>query len=109
VYHDVTSAWDDLLHTAEGIETGAWHLGRAVWRQFNRVLTYWVPHFAMTAWWWVTHPDQLALVLFWWTLHYLERFAWTAAQYLGEFALALVMRNLRRFLHLAEEILAAVL
>ena len=40
---------------------------------------------------------------------WLEREAWTAGQYLGEFTLSLVIHNVRRLAHLAETILVAIL
>jgi hypothetical protein len=109
LFHDVTAKWSELVQAAEELEAGAWMLGRSLWHQLARIVTYDIPHYAMTAWWWVTHQDQLASVLFWWILRYLEERAWTAAQYLGEFFTALALRNLRRFLHLMETILVAVL
>ncbi len=109
VFHDVTGAWDDLVHTAADIEEGAWHLGRSTWRKFNQIVTHLIPHYAMVAWWWVTNPDKLAETLFWWILRLLEHYAWEAGELLGEFFLALVLRNIRRFLHLIEAVLAAVI
>jgi hypothetical protein len=109
LFRNVTGAWDDLVTAARELESSAWHLGRALWHQLDRIITYWVPHFAMTAWWWVTHPDQLAHVLYWHTIRYLETYAWQTGRYLGEFATALVVANLRRFTLLVEDIIHAVL
>jgi hypothetical protein len=109
VFHAVTGAWDELTSAAAELENGAHQLGRSLWHKLSEIVGYWIPHFAFTAWWWVTHPDQLARTLLWYLVAALEREAWTAGQYLGEFGLALFTRNLRRFLHVLEHVFTAVL
>lgn len=109
VFHQVTTAWDTFWRAARELEAGAFRFARATYRRIEELLHYWIPHFAVTAWWWVTHPDQLASVLFWHLLRWAEVRAWTAGRYLGDFALAVITHQLRRVLWLAEHILAAVL
>jgi hypothetical protein len=75
-----------------------------VQRLYHLILTW-----AYVAWWWVTHLDALADALLLHLVGSLERSAWDVAGKLGRFALALVTRNLARFLQLAESIIAAVL
>ena len=109
IFGNVKSAWNELVTAAKDVATGAHILGSAVWNQLDKILTYYIPTFAMTAWWWVTNPDSLALVMLWHLLKWLEHYAWTAAQYLGEFAFALFLRNIKRFALLIETIITAVI
>lgn len=62
-----------------------------------------------TAFWWITHPADLAELLIFPLAASLEKHAWDLAAGLGKFTLALVVRNTRRLALLAEEIIAAVL
>lgn len=109
VSSDVTDAWRDLTANLDALAEAVRQAGLALYRHAEAVLRFWVPHFAVYAWWWVTHPDQLADSLFWYLIRWLEQRAWTVARYLGEFTLALVMHNMRRLALLAEDILHAVL
>lgn len=68
-----------------------------------------IPKYAMTAWWWVTHPDDLASVLFWHLVKWLEARAWEAGKYLGEFFLSLITHHVRRLALLVEDIVRAIL
>lgn len=81
----------------------------AVWVKFDEITSHFIPDWAYKAWWWVTHPAALAAMLLWHLVAALERNAFAAAQHLAEFALHLVLHNLRRLLHLAEAVLVAVL
>lgn len=105
----VKEAWGVLALAGGDLERAAQAFGESVWDRLAAVITHLIPRYAMTAWWWVTHPDQLARVLLWWVLHWLEQEAWTAGLYLGEFVLALIRRNVRRVALLAETIIHAVL
>lgn len=109
VFKDVLDAWTGLAKAWHDFDvlTGAWI--PEVVRLFTRILTYDIPHFAYTAWWWTTHPDQLASVLYWYLIGYLEERAWATAGYLGEFITALIARNLRRVALLIEDILHAII
>lgn len=62
-----------------------------------------------TAWYWVTHPDKFAVLLFWPIIGLLNANAWDAARVLGEFLTALFLHNLRKVAMLLEDILHAVL
>jgi hypothetical protein len=62
-----------------------------------------------TAWWYITHPASLAELLILPLADSLERHAWELAGKLGTFLLALVVKNLKHVLQLAEDILSAVL
>lgn len=109
IFGRVGSAWDELVNSARSVESMIHSYASSVWNVLDRILTYYIPTFAMTAWWWVTNPDALAQVLLWHLVKWLEVWAWSVAQYLGEFILALLVRNLRRVALLVETILAAVL
>jgi hypothetical protein len=109
VFHAVTSAWDEFWQACRELEAGAFRFARAAYRRIDELLRYWIPHFAITAWWWVTHPSELASVLFWHLIRWAEVRAWTAGRYLGNFVLAVIVHQLRRVLWLAEHVLAAVL
>jgi hypothetical protein len=105
----VSAAWDYLVHGAHDLELAVGQFGAAVWQKFDEVLHHWIPNWAWKAWWYISHPGALAHLLFWWLVHELEGQAFAVVQYLGEFTVHLVMRNLRKLLHLAEAILAAAL
>jgi hypothetical protein len=105
----VSAAWDFMVHGARDLELSVGAFGASVWEKFDQVIHHMIPNWAWKAWWYITHPGALAKLLLWPLLGELESVAFTAAGYLGEFAVHLVMRNLRKLLHLAEAILAAVL
>lgn len=109
VFGRVTGAWGDLERAVEAGALAADHWALAVFRQLHQIITYDIPVFARTAWWWVTHPGQLARMMFWDLLRLLENNAWTAAHYLGTFAVSLILRNPRRIARAAEAVLAAIL
>lgn len=109
IFGNVKGAWVSLVDAYHDIVTGVHTFVSAVWNELNLIITYYIPTYAFTAWWWVTHLDDLALVLLWHVLKWLEHYAWTAALYLGEFILALIVRNIRRIMLLAETIVTAVL
>lgn len=62
-----------------------------------------------TAWWWVTHLQDLADAMIVNIATSLEKNAWALAKMLGEFALNLVRAHLKEFIQLAEDIITAVL
>jgi hypothetical protein len=62
-----------------------------------------------TAWWWITHPAQLADRLLDYLVASLERNSWRVAGTLGTFASHLIFRNIRRLAALAEDVIAAIL
>lgn len=109
LFGNVSRAWDDMVHGARDLEVSALAFAASCWMKFSEITDHFIPDWAYKAWWWVTHPEALAAMLLWHLVAALERNAFAAAQYLGEFALHLVLRSLRRLLHLAEAVLAAVL
>jgi hypothetical protein len=109
VFSDVTSAWHDLEATSHDLELGAWMLSGSVYRKLAELITHYIPRYAMTAWWWVTHPQELVSVLGWYLAAWLEQHAWDVGRYLGEFVTSLITHNMRRVAGLLETILAAVL
>jgi hypothetical protein len=108
VFHEVTSAWDTFRHSTAEFADGLAHFAAAVTHQLTRIITYYIPHYAIYAWWWITHPEQLAKRLFWHLINVLEANAWKAAERLSVFALQLVRRNVRHLVALAEDIFTAV-
>lgn len=62
-----------------------------------------------TAWWWITHLDKLADAMIFHIAASLEKNAWQLADQLGQFVLALLLRNAKRVLQLLESIVSAVL
>ena len=109
IFGAVKGAWNELATQVANLATLTHGWVSEVWKTFDLIITYYIPKYAMEAWWWVTTPLALSEVLLYYVLHWLEQEAWTVAQYLGEFALALVLRELKRFLLLAEAIVAAIL
>lgn len=61
------------------------------------------------AWWWITHPAELATALLDYLIAAAETAFWRIAAPVGEFALRIVVANLQRFVQLIETIIAAVL
>lgn len=109
VFGRVTAAWHDFYLGCGVLEAAIAAHAKATWGALDHLIGYVIPHYAMTAWWWVTNPHELARVLLFHLLSWLEHYAETAATYLGEFALHLLRTQLRRWLHVAETIIAAVL
>jgi len=69
----------------------------------------WITKRGELVFYYITHPDKLAALLFDSILALLEREAWAVGSKLGKFFLSLVTHNLRRFILLLEDILMAVL
>lgn len=109
VFTDVTRQWTDMVNDARDFATSLVVHAVQVWKTLHEILTYWIPHYAFTAWWWVTHPASLVSILGWHIVRWLEDHAWEAAHWLGGFVTALVLRNTRTVAHLAESIISAVL
>ena len=109
VFGNVTGAWGDLAQWFESLPAALAHLNTWLYAHLRQLVTHDIPVYAQGAYWWVTHPGDLANLLFWHLVRSLENQAWTAAEYLGEFIVALIARNALRVARLAETILAAVL
>lgn len=105
IEHVAKLAW----HWVEGAKNWVIH---HVWRPLEHLANYvWhiLTHWAHTAWWAVTHPAKLADVLFWDLVHLVQRYVWRLARQLGQWVTELVLANVMRFVHLVEDILAAVI
>jgi hypothetical protein len=84
------------------------HIWEPLWRwaQFLfRLIRAW----AWVAFWWITHLASLAEAMVFHIAAAIERHAWQLAGLLGRFFLALLIRNLARFVRTVEAIIAAVL
>lgn len=79
-----------------------------IWRGLSPIVN-WVTHEGATAWYYFTHLDDFAELLFWYLIHKLEKYAWDAARLLGQFFLALIVANLVQFITLIEDVINAVL
>lgn len=86
----VTHIWDPL-----------WHWVQFLWGR--------VKAWAWVAFWWVTHLASLAEAMIFHIAAAVERHAWELAGLLGRFFLALLIRNLARFVKIVEQIIAAVI
>lgn len=106
---NVTGAWHELAIALDALRAGHFEFTTALEGILGQIVGHWIPKYAITAWWWITHPDQLAEQLSLYVVKWLEREAWTIAPYLGKFLLALVVRNVKRWLPILESILAAIL
>lgn len=109
LFGNVGGAWDDFTRAAAELAHAAETFGSRSWHQFWLILHYLIPKYAFTAWWWVTHPDDLANHLFWYMVRWLERRAFTVGRYLGGFLLAMLVHNVHRVLSWAEDVIDAVL
>lgn len=69
----------------------------------------WIHDRGEVLWFYITHPDKLASLIFDALIALLERTAWDVGGKLGKFFLALIIHNLRHFVSLIEDILMAVL
>lgn len=108
VFHQVTSAWDSLASSTAAFSRDLAGFADVVFHQLWRVITYYIPHYAIYAWWWITHPEQLAERLFWYIVKALERHAWAATQVMGKFVLNLIHHNVRHLAAVMEDIITAV-
>lgn len=72
-------------------------------------LVSWITGIGSTMWHYFTHLADFADLLFWFLVAALESRAWDVADKLGEFLLALIIRNLGRFARLLETIIDAVI
>lgn len=127
----ITRVWNDLLRLLRAVEAWAWREIRAVEQLAVRLVDdvrqwayrdIWLPltaaadwlrthliQWGYTAWWYVTHPAQLAALLGDPLVDWLEANSWSVARRLGSFTLALVLHNTRRLASTVEDIVAAIL
>lgn len=104
---------DDLYHwtlvTFDATRKWAIH---EIWDPLFKSLTtawHWLTHEGATMWHYFTHLPDFAELLFAHLIASLEKHAWDAGKLLGEFFLALIVRNLMRFVTLMEDIVDAIL
>jgi hypothetical protein len=113
IYGDLVRALDSLRKLAWSWILDLWrNVLRFVWdplKRFADLIWHDLLKWGWTAWWWITHPEELAGFLFWHIIHWLEFYAWEAGKRLGTFGLSLVRHNLHRFLILVEDVISAVL
>lgn len=113
VYKDLQAAAAFLQHliasTARAIYK--WAL-TSIWKplhDFAAMLWDNLKKWGFTAWWWITHLPSLAEAMIMHIVTSIERHAWEIAGMLGKFFLSLIVRNLKRFATLLEDIITAVL
>lgn len=83
-----------------------------IYRPLLRSLTiawHWILHEGAVVWFYISHPDKLAALIFWHLIDFLEANAWRAATRLGRFGLALLRANARRVAATLEDIADAIL
>jgi phage-related protein len=94
-----------FLHWIPGIISWVtrvvWALAKEAWD--------WITHEGATIWHYITHPADLVDLIWEAFLAKLEATAWDTADYLGKFAIALVWKNIDKFLALIEDVLDAIL
>lgn len=106
---NVSDAWHELAVAFDVLRGVHFDWSGDLLGVLERIILHWIPRYAITAWWWLTHPLELGRILVLYVVHWLEQEAWTIAPYLGKFTLALIVRNIRRILPLVEAIVTAVL
>lgn len=131
IFGDVRGAWKDLVGSFEGI----WHalddFGDEVAHAFGLIFRHWIPGIikwvtvtvwalAKKAWDWIaqegaiiwgyiSHPGTL-VTLIWDSLWAnVEADAWDLGDKLGSFAVALIWKNIDKFITLLEDVLDAIL
>lgn len=109
VFTDVTRQWSAAVNDFRDFARFIDEHAHSVYESLRHILTYWIPRYAFTAWWWVTHPASLVQILGWHLVRWMEDNAWDVAHWLGGFAVSLVLRNPRRFARAVEQIIAAIL
>lgn len=109
VSNNVADAWHEFATGLDVLRGTHFSFTADLLGVLERIVLHWIPRYAVTAWWWVTHPEQLARQLVLYVVHWLEREAWTIAPYLGRFLLALLVRNVGRVARLTEAIVSAIL
>lgn len=130
IFGDVRGAWKDFVGTCEAIYHALDHFGAETAHAFGLLFRHWIPgiiHWvtvtvyalAKDAWRWITHEGALVygyithpgrlVELIWDSLWAnVESHAWDLAGDLGKFAVALIWRNLDKFLVLIEDIFDAI-
>jgi hypothetical protein len=68
----------------------------------------WLRHEGAILWYYITHPAELVAYIYDDIILRIEKLAWSTAEKLGEFFLALIIKNLKTLLHVIEDIVDAV-
>jgi hypothetical protein len=113
IYNTAAGWFNSALRYAENLVNGAinWVLAN-IWNPLWRDITTawdWLTSKGETLWYYITHPDALATLIFDSLLTLLEQQAWAVADRLGKFFAALIIKNLTQFVTLVEDILNAIL
>jgi hypothetical protein len=99
---------DVLLRIAAGLQwviTAVWDPLKSYADQIYKDLLKW----GYTAWYYITHPDQLASLLLGYLIAAAENTFFTIAGPAGRFILGVLLHQSQKFIALLEEIIAAVL
>jgi hypothetical protein len=126
----VITAWDDFYTRVKNFITGIGHFIVAVddaftylwhvwWKKVWAYITvhiikpllsavHWVEHEGLTIWHYITHPADLVDLIFDPLVTKIEAEAWSLGDKLGKFFLSLMVKNLKRFLTLMEDVLDAL-
>jgi phage-related protein len=100
--HDIVVTANDIRHwVVTDIWNPIWHILTQAWD--------WITHEGATVWHYISHPANLVDLLWNDLIAKLETEAWNVAGKLGRFALSLVVRNLKTFVLLVEDIIDAIL
>lgn len=108
VFGQVTRGWAGFARASTLNQIAQGGLLDSLYHALHQLITHDIPAWARTAWWWVTNPHALSLMLFWYIIRLLEDNAWAVAGFLGQFILALIARNARRVALLVEHIVTAI-
>lgn len=126
IVRQITRIVNDILSLANRLATDVINLTKRIVHDVAAALQWVIVHVYdplardfLRAWNWITtrgeevfyyisHPDKLAALIFDNLLALLEREAWSVGNKLGSFFLSLVIHNLQRFVTLLEDILMAV-
>jgi hypothetical protein len=131
IFGKVGTAWGVFTHDVAAIAAVLDHFGNSVVAFFYHIWRVWIPALGRwitrtildpllgvlrwlrnqgeTMWHYFTHPEQFATLLAEPLIIWLEKNAWAVAGKLSSFFLSLFLRNMRKFLALAEDIIHAVL
>lgn len=102
LYAFIEQVWDDITAwVIRNIWTPLLHDFLNVW--------HWITHFGAIAWFYISHPDKLVELIWVNLIAKLEKEAWAVSALLGKFFLSLIVRHLRQFVLLLEDIISAVL
>jgi hypothetical protein len=131
IFGDVRGAWKDLVGASEAIYHALDEFGDETAHAFGILFRHWIPgilkwiqtdivrplleavswiaHEGATIWHYITHPADLVLLIWDAFIARLEATAWDTAEALGKFAVALIWKNIDKFITLLEDVLDAIL